>query len=489
MALISCPECQAQISELAKSCPKCGCPISAVQKDFVKEETHTEFIENKEPELVNENKNDNSKISILALIIGAGSLAVLALVLVLIFSNMNSSDEAVASDDIKTSEYQGVEATETKETSSNVLRNDGGLTNSPSSVYDESQNTDVLDNITTSIDWLSELMDDTRRDDNYHYLIYGSDARYVTVKDLYGFSKEECSLARNEIFARHGRLFSTDSIQDYFNGMSWYYGRISPDDFSDSVLNEYEKANVKFIKEFEENEMYNEYKNVDKDMAVKYIPFVADEGYYYVYLKLEFLDKHNGNMYIYIDDENSGELDTECCYGFKLFENLSLNILDYESRDVITSACMSIEIDQEGSKSYWIDFSNTYFGNYKLDGNLYSVHDLYYENYGHGYSYAEEQVNEQHPNALLSGQYKPFSGYCGWDYIRIEMKDEYTGSGEAGQAPDFCDLYIEGYAPDFFAYESDTGNYFGYLVSYDDAGNRILLVEDKDGNIGYYCLQ
>lgn len=44
-----------------------------------------EAIENKEPELVNENKNDNSKISILALIIGAGSLAVLALVLVLIF--------------------------------------------------------------------------------------------------------------------------------------------------------------------------------------------------------------------------------------------------------------------------------------------------------------------------------------------------------------------------------------------------------------------
>lgn len=65
---------------------------------------------------------------------------------------MNSNDEAVASDDIKTSEYQGVEATETKETSSNVLQNDGGLTNSPSSVYDESQNTDVLDNKTTSID-------------------------------------------------------------------------------------------------------------------------------------------------------------------------------------------------------------------------------------------------------------------------------------------------------------------------------------------------
>lgn len=28
MALISCPECEAKVSELAISCPQCGCPIA-----------------------------------------------------------------------------------------------------------------------------------------------------------------------------------------------------------------------------------------------------------------------------------------------------------------------------------------------------------------------------------------------------------------------------------------------------------------------------
>jgi hypothetical protein len=31
MALIECPECEAQISDKAKTCPKCGCPVPEVE--------------------------------------------------------------------------------------------------------------------------------------------------------------------------------------------------------------------------------------------------------------------------------------------------------------------------------------------------------------------------------------------------------------------------------------------------------------------------
>jgi predicted acylesterase/phospholipase RssA len=84
------------------------------------------------------------------------------------------------------------------------------------------------------------------------YVIPDSDSRYLTEADLRGFSKEQLRLARNEIYARHGRRFKDDELQSYFNSKSWYTGTIDPDDFSESMLNEYEKANTALIKQEED---------------------------------------------------------------------------------------------------------------------------------------------------------------------------------------------------------------------------------------------
>lgn len=84
-----------------------------------------------------------------------------------------------------------------------------------------------------------------------YYILPYSDSYYYTEADLQGLSWKECTLARNEIYARHGRLFKTEEINDYFNAQSWYHGYISPDAFDASVLNEYELANVKLIADYE----------------------------------------------------------------------------------------------------------------------------------------------------------------------------------------------------------------------------------------------
>lgn len=49
------------------------------------------------------------------------------------------------------------------------------------------------------------------------------------------------SLARNEIYVRHGRLFNDKEIQMYFKS----HGIL--EDFDDEVFNQYEKANLKKI--------------------------------------------------------------------------------------------------------------------------------------------------------------------------------------------------------------------------------------------------
>ena len=83
------------------------------------------------------------------------------------------------------------------------------------------------------------------------YIFYDSDCRYLDKSELYGLSSWELRLARNEIYARHGRLFKDKNLQQYFNSCSWYNGYISPDSFNDNVLNKYEVYNIKLIKSFE----------------------------------------------------------------------------------------------------------------------------------------------------------------------------------------------------------------------------------------------
>ena len=83
------------------------------------------------------------------------------------------------------------------------------------------------------------------------YIFYDSDTRYLTNEDLKGLSSWELRIARNEIYARRGRLFNDPSLQNYFDSCSWYNGYISPNDFNDNSLNKIEQYNVKLIKKYE----------------------------------------------------------------------------------------------------------------------------------------------------------------------------------------------------------------------------------------------
>ena len=82
-------------------------------------------------------------------------------------------------------------------------------------------------------------------------LLPDSATRYLSDSDLAGLTHEQLCFARNEIYARHGRIFKTPQISAYFNQKSWYHGTIAPADFDDSVLNQYEWANITLIKNYE----------------------------------------------------------------------------------------------------------------------------------------------------------------------------------------------------------------------------------------------
>jgi len=91
---------------------------------------------------------------------------------------------------------------------------------------------------------------------NPEYILPTSNSAFLTNADLTGLTAEECRIARNELYARHGRMFTDETLQAYFESCSWYQGTIPAEEFDDSVLNEYEIANRDLLVQYEEEQGY-----------------------------------------------------------------------------------------------------------------------------------------------------------------------------------------------------------------------------------------
>lgn len=103
---------------------------------------------------------------------------------------------------------------------------------------------------TTGIDVTSEKY-------RYHeyidveYILPDSDKRNYDESEIEGLTAKQCILARNEMYARHGRAFTNVDLEAYFETKSWYSPMIPADEFNNSVLNKYEVYNKKLVTEYE----------------------------------------------------------------------------------------------------------------------------------------------------------------------------------------------------------------------------------------------
>lgn len=98
-----------------------------------------------------------------------------------------------------------------------------------------------------------ERVEDLGQED---YILCGSNSRYLNISELNGLSAEECRLARNELYARHGRKFDDEGLRAYFESKEWYIGTIEPSDFTEDMLNDYEIYNRDMIVKYEKEQGY-----------------------------------------------------------------------------------------------------------------------------------------------------------------------------------------------------------------------------------------
>lgn len=93
--------------------------------------------------------------------------------------------------------------------------------------------------------------------ENSEYIFPNSDGEYLLDSEVMNLSKETLALGRNEIIARHGRIFTNEKYKEYFESKSWYEGTIAPEEFDnnyDNLLNETEKKNIELIQYYESQE-------------------------------------------------------------------------------------------------------------------------------------------------------------------------------------------------------------------------------------------
>ena len=115
---------------------------------------------------------------------------------------------------------------------------------------------DEITNISgESIDFDKEIAIDMETNGKYEnisndYVFEDSDKKIIIYDtELYKYSKDELEIGKNEIFARYGYDFDSESLEKYFESKSWYK-KIDGKKITFAELNTYEQKNVKYIDEY-----------------------------------------------------------------------------------------------------------------------------------------------------------------------------------------------------------------------------------------------
>ena len=124
-------------------------------------------------------------------------------------------------------------------------------------VFDSNENENATSNEETSgeaEDRIYVIPGDDKSSNRYEkakHLSYTTTVKY-TIQNLSVLDSYGLKITRNEIYARHGRIFNDQELQEYFQRQNWYVPQTASNDFDDSCLNEVEKYNIQLISTYEQ---------------------------------------------------------------------------------------------------------------------------------------------------------------------------------------------------------------------------------------------
>ena len=117
------------------------------------------------------------------------------------------------------------------------------------------------------------------------YIFPDTDKELLTEEDVKDLPAQLLAYGRYEILAKHGELFESEELKDYFGTQKWYFGFLVDEKEVEGLLNDYEKENLAFLKkqekaegEYELDQKDFDYELVEKWLAGTYVPGEEETG-------------------------------------------------------------------------------------------------------------------------------------------------------------------------------------------------------------------
>ncbi|MBQ8279288.1 MAG: YARHG domain-containing protein [Roseburia sp.] len=107
----------------------------------------------------------------------------------------------------------------------------------------------------TCVEWIAGSMEILAENVHYDVSQYEIPVSSILALENYhlaNLTNNELWIARNEIYARHGKIFQNEYLASYFNACSWYQPKEGKTEVGERELNEVEIANLKLIVAAEE---------------------------------------------------------------------------------------------------------------------------------------------------------------------------------------------------------------------------------------------
>ena len=100
------------------------------------------------------------------------------------------------------------------------------------------------------------------------YIFPEVDKELLTEEDVKDLPAELLAYGRYEILAKHGELFESEELKEYFGNQKWYFGFLSDEKEVEGLLNDIEKENLAFLEKKEKAEGGYELDQEDFDYEI-----------------------------------------------------------------------------------------------------------------------------------------------------------------------------------------------------------------------------
>ena len=267
-----CTKCGSQVADGQKFCTTCGAPMKQITSAAATQQLRPE----QQPYQQAANYQPNQQYaqpggyqayqpaqpqppkkgmqtSTIVIIVAAAVIVIAAIIIAVVLLMPKASSSASSTANSKADANSSVSVSSTTASSSDATASSTSTqsTTSASASSAAASSTSASSSTSTSS---NDIVEQARQGSlNHSGYILPTDTKKYSESELSKLDDHTLFLARNEIYARHGRKFVSQELQTYFAQKSWYKPSVEPGDFQDSWLSDTERSNATTMLDIEKS--------------------------------------------------------------------------------------------------------------------------------------------------------------------------------------------------------------------------------------------